>query len=90
MFPASAQRPYTKSEVETMQKVGASIQVKDVINIEGKVYAVMPIMTGEVKDAVSKIPRANRHCVARSVMRQMSEDLEKCHRHGYGEPTATR
>jgi serine/threonine protein kinase len=72
-----------KAEIETMEKAGSSITVKDVMNIEGKVYAVMPIMSGEVKDILLEVEPQDRQCVARSVLRQMAEDIGECHSKGY-------
>jgi serine/threonine protein kinase len=72
-----------KDEIAIMQKVGASVTVKEAMNINGKVYAVMPIMSGEVGDLPKAIARADRRCVARSVLRQMADDLGQCHRRGY-------
>ena len=72
-----------KKEIATMEKVGASVKIKDVMNINGKVYAVMPLMAGEVGDAVNQLPQSSKRYVARSVLRQMSEDLEQCHLRGY-------
>lgn len=72
-----------KTEIATMQAVGASLTVKDVMNIDGKVYAVMPIMSGEVNDIAYHVAPKDKQCVARSVLRQMAEDLGECHRRGY-------
>lgn len=69
-------------EIATMKKVGVELTIRDCMNINGKVYAVMPIMEGELGDTVDDIPKTRRKAVARSAMRQMAGDLRKCHLKG--------
>jgi len=70
-------------EIATMSKIGVDFTIRDSINIDGKVYAVMPIMEGELGDEVSNIPRDRRRVIARSAFRQMASDLRECHKKGY-------
>ncbi len=69
-------------EIATMKKVGLTLTIRDCMNIDGKVYSVMPIMEGELGDVVNEVPRPKRKAVARSAMRQMAADLRRCHVRG--------
>ena len=71
------------AEIEVMAKVGGDFAIRDSINIKGKVYALMPIMEGEMGDHVQNIPEKERSVVARSVFRQMATDLLRCQRKGF-------
>ena len=72
-----------KEEIQLMKKLDATCQVVDAINISGKVYAIMPIMSGEVEDVVKKVPHSNKKVIARNILRQMTTELAKCHQRGF-------
>jgi len=70
-------------EISVMDQVGVDFKIRDSMNIKGKVYAVMPIMEGEVGEGIEKISKKKRKVVARSVLRQIASDLRQCHKEGY-------
>ena len=74
-----------QSEVAMTSSVGNGLRIRDAIDIDGKIYTVMPLMAGDMAQLAreGKIPPSARVEVARSVLRQLAAELLKLHDHGF-------
>lgn len=74
---------HVRDEIATMIDAGGAKAVREVIEVDGKVYVIMPLMDGDVHSRLSRIPRGARTGIGRSVVRQLAADLCALHRKGY-------
>lgn len=71
------------NELRLMCAAGGREAVRDALDINGKVYVVMPLMEGSVDDVVERVPVHSRRSFGRSVVRQLAVDLGRLHARGY-------
>ena len=72
------------AEVHLLNTISRHLPVREIIDVKGKCYAVMPLMAGDVYDLVrAPLQPEERRALARSLAFQLTGDLEMCHAAGY-------